>query len=170
MILKTVSGGLLARRSLNPKKVGIYGGGFGGYIALSSLYANPGTYACAASNSGVINLFSYLKAIPPFLKSNLQMFYDMIGNPVTDVDYMRQASPVFHADKINVPVFISQFAKDKWMNPGEVVQFVKELKKRNENVTYLEKPYADNAQNTVEDRQKYYLALELFLESHLKKK
>ncbi|MEJ5963799.1 S9 family peptidase [Pedobacter immunditicola] len=161
---------LVSQEIVDSKKVAIYGAGFGGYIALSSLYANPGTYACAISNSGVINLFSYLKAIPPFLKSNLQMFYDMIGNPVTDVDYMRQASPVFHADKINNPVFISQFARDKWINPGEVVQFVKELKKRNENVTYLEKPYADNAQNIVEDRQKYYLALEQFLEVHLKKK
>jgi dipeptidyl aminopeptidase/acylaminoacyl peptidase len=161
---------LVKRKIADPRRVGIYGTGFGGYIALNSIYSNPGTYACAASNSGVINLFSYLKAVPPFLKSNLQMYYDMIGNPVTDVEYMRQASPVFHADKIKVPVFIAQSSKDKLVNPAEVVQFVRELKKRSVNVTYLEKPYADNALNTDEDRQNYYLALEQFLETNLKKK
>jgi len=160
---------LVGQGLANPKRVAIYGTGFGGYLALSSLYVNPGVYACAASNTGIINLFSYLKAIPPFLKSNLQMFYDVIGNPVSDVDYMRQASPVFHADKINVPVFIAQYVKDKWVNPGEVVQFVKELRKKNENVAYIEKPYSDRANYTVEDKQKYYLALEQFLETHLKK-
>ncbi len=161
---------LVKQEIADPKKVAIYGAGFGGYLALNSLYANPGTYACAASNAGVINLFSYLKAIPPYLKTNLQMYYDIIGNPVTDVDYMRQASPVFHADKIKVPVFIALNNKDKWVNPGEVVQFVKELKKRNENVVYLEKSYLDPPQNTVEDKAKYYLALEQFLQTHLKKK
>jgi len=161
---------LVKQHIVNAKKVAIYGSGFGGYIALNSLYTNPGTYACAASNSGVINLFSYLKTIPPFLKGNLQLFYDIIGNPVTDVGYMRQASPVFHADKIKVPVFIAQSANDKWVNPGEVVQFVKELNKYNQNITYLEKSYMDNQKHTGEDRQKYYLALERFLDIHLKKK
>ena len=161
---------LVKRELVNPKKVGIYGTGFGGYIALNSLYANPGTYACAASNSGVVNLFSYLKAIPPYLKSNLQMFYDILGNPVTDVDYLRQASPVFHADKIDAPVFVAVSPRDKWINPAEVVQFVKELKKKNVKVTYLEKTYVDNMLNTTEDRQNYYLALEEFLESNLKRK
>jgi dipeptidyl aminopeptidase/acylaminoacyl peptidase len=161
---------LVKQELVNPKKVAIYGTGFGGYIALNSLYANPGTYACAASNSGVVNLFSYLKAIPPYLKANLQMFYDILGNPVTDVDYLRQASPVFHADKINSPVFVAVSPRDKWINPAEVEQFVKELKKKNVKVTYLEKTYVDNMLNTTEDRQNYYLALEQFLESNLKGK
>lgn len=161
---------LVKQRLVNPKRVAIYGTGFGGNIALNSIYSNPGTYACAASNAGIINLFSFLKSIPPFLKTNLQMFYEMIGNPVTEVDYMRKVSPVFHADKITVPVFIAQSPKDKWVNPAEVVQFVKELKKRNAEVTYLEKPNADYQQNTGEDRQRYYIALAHFLETNLKKK
>ncbi|WP_432708375.1 prolyl oligopeptidase family serine peptidase [Pedobacter sp.] len=161
---------LVEQGLVNPKRVAIYGTGFGGYLALNSLYANPGTYVCAASNSGVVNLFSYLKAVPPYLQSSLQMFYDIIGNPVTDVDYLRQASPVFHADKINSPVFVAVSPRDKWVNPAEVVQFVKELRKKNVNVTYLEKTYVDNMLNSSEDRQNYYLALEEFLESNLKRK
>lgn len=161
---------LVKERIVNPKKIGIYGSGFGGYIALNSLYSSPGIYACGASNSGIINLFGFLKSIPPFYKARLQMIYDVIGNPVTDVDYLRQASPVFHADKIKVPVFIAQSLKDKRINSGEVMQFAKELKKRNVNVTYFEKPNGDFQQNTGADRQKYYTALEKFLEVNLKRK
>ncbi|HWW40924.1 hypothetical protein, partial [Pedobacter sp.] len=60
--------------------------------------------------------------------------------------------------------------KDKRINSGEVMQFAKELKKRNVNVTYFEKPNGDFQQNTGADRQKYYTALEKFLEVNLKRK
>lgn len=161
---------LISKKIANPKRIAIYGTGIGGYIALNSVYSSPGLYTCAASNSGVINLFSYLKSIPPFLKTNLQMYYTIIGNPVTEVDYMRQASPVFHAEKFKVPVFIAQSPEDPRVNSGEVVQFVKELKKRNVNVTYFEKNNYSFPASNDEGRRQFYLALTQFLDSNLKKK
>jgi dipeptidyl aminopeptidase/acylaminoacyl peptidase len=161
---------LISNKIANPRRIGIYGTGIGGYIALNSVYANPDLYACAASNSGVINLFSYLKSIPPFLKTNLQMYYTIIGNPVTQVDYMRQASPVFHAEKFKVPVFIAQSPEDPRVNSAEVVQFVKELKKRNVNVSYFEKDKEGFPVSNDEGRRQLYQALGQFLDSNLKKK
>ncbi|MCX2478794.1 prolyl oligopeptidase family serine peptidase [Pedobacter sp. MC2016-15] len=161
---------LIAEKIANPKRIAIYGTGFGGYIALNSLYSSPGMYACGGSNSGVINLFSYLKSIPPFLKTNLQMYYEIIGNPVTEVDYMRQASPVFHADKFKVPVFIAQSPKDLAGNSAEAIQFVKELQKRNVKVTYLEKENNESSASGEEVRQKLYAGLEQFLSANLSKK
>lgn len=161
---------LIDQKIANPKKIGIYGTGFGGYLALNSVYTNPGTFACAASNSGVINLFSYLKSIPPYLKNNLQMYYTIIGNPILEVDYMRQASPVFHAEKINVPVFIAQSPKDPRINSGEVVQFVKELQKRDVKITYFEKDQVSYPTANDQGRQQLYLALADFLDMNLKKR
>lgn len=151
----------------DPSKIAIYGTGFGGYIALNSLYSSPGMFVCGGSNSGVINLFSYLKSIPPFLTPNLQMYYEIIGNPVTEVDYMRQASPVFHADKITVPVFLAQNPQDPRSNSGEAIQFVKELKKRKVAVTYLEKEYSEFSPRGEEVRHKLFTALEQFLSTNL---
>lgn len=161
---------LINRKIANPQKIAIYGSGFGGYIALNGAIKSPKLYKCAASNSGVLNLFSYLKSIPPYFKSNLQMYYDVLGNPDTDVDYMRQASPVFHADKINIPIFITQNIKDPRINSSDAIQFVKELKKRNAPVTYFEKDETPFSMNREESRQQIYTALEQFLESNLKKK
>jgi dipeptidyl aminopeptidase/acylaminoacyl peptidase len=157
---------LIAEKIANPRRIAIYGTGFGGYIALNSLYSSPGMFACGGSNSGVINLFSYLKSIPPFLKTNLQMYYEIIGNPVTEVDYMRQASPVFHADKFKAPVFIAQSPRDLVSNSAEAIQFVKELQKRNVKVTYLEKEYNESFTHE-EVRQKLYAGLEQFLSANL---
>ena len=161
---------LIANKIANPKKVAIYGNGFGGYIALNCLYKNSDIYSCGGSNSGVINLFSYLKGIPPFLKSNLQMYYEIIGNPVTDTDYLRAASPVFHADRFKSPLFIAQNPKDPRVNVAEGVQFIKELKKRNVPVTYIEKEEGPNPIKRQQGRTALYKALEEFLKNNISKK
>lgn len=161
---------LINEKIANPKKIAIYGSGFGGNIAMNSAIQNPQIYKCAASSSGVLNLLSYIKSIPPFLKSNLQMYYDILGNPDTEFEYMRQASPVFHADKVNIPIFITQNVKDFRINSNDAIQFVKELKKRNATVTYYEKLDLPFSANREESRQKVYTALEQFLDSNLKKK
>jgi len=161
---------LISRKIADPKRIAIYGTGFGGNIALNALYAKDHNYVCAASNSGVINLFSYLKSIPPFMKPNLQMYYEVIGNPLTDVEQMRQSSPLFQVDKINKPVFITQNTNDPNINSGETLQFVKNLQKKNIPVTYLENDGDFFFGKNIEQRQKLYTALEQFLEVHLKKK
>ena len=159
---------LIEKKIADPKRIGIYGAGFGGNIALNSVIVSPGMYACAASNSGVINLFAYLKSIPPYFKGSLQMYYDIIGDPLTDVDQMRKASPLFQTDKINVPIFFSQNVKDQNANAGESLQFVKNLKKRNISVTYLENDGIGFPAKNQESRQEFYAALEQFLDKHLK--
>jgi len=161
---------LIDKNIADPKRIAIYGTGFGGHIALNGLSSGNGAYACAASNSGVINLFTYLKSIPPFLKPNLQMFYEIIGNPLTDVDRMKQSSPLFQTDKINAPVFVAQDIKDPNINSGETIQFVKNLQKRGTSVTYMENDGNPFFGKSDENRQKFYTALEQFLETNLKKK
>ena len=161
---------LIDQKIADPQRVATYGYGFGGLVAINSAVANPKMYKCAGSSAGVLNLFSYLKTIPPFLTSNLQMFYEIVGNPDKDADYMRQASPVFHADKIKIPVFITQNSKDPRINGNDALQFVKELKKLNSPVTYLEKEESRNVLSREEARKKSYAALELFLQDNLRKR
>ncbi|MCY1555000.1 Dipeptidyl aminopeptidase BIII [compost metagenome] len=99
------------------------------------------------------------------------MYYDIIGNPDTkDGDYLRQASPIFHADEISIPIFLTQNAVEPRLNVSEGIRFVKDLKKRNVPVTYFEKDDMPFSVNREESRQKVYTALEKFLDDNLKKK
>ncbi len=159
---------LIAQGIADPKRIAIYSYGFGGIIAMNAAIANSGLYKCAASNSGVLNLFSYLKTIPPYFVSSLSTYYEQIGNPDTDAEYLRQVSPVFHANKVNIPVFISQSSKDTRINGNDALQFVKELNKLGKPVTYLEKPENITPFDREESRKKTYTAIEAFLRENLK--
>ncbi|PEC35736.1 peptidase, partial [Bacillus toyonensis] len=75
---------------------------------------------------------------------------------MTDVDKMRQFSPLFQVDRIEKPLFIAQNTKDPNMNAGETIQFVKNLQKRNISVTYLENDGDPFHSKNDEGRQKLY--------------
>ncbi|MGY3054601.1 dipeptidyl aminopeptidase/acylaminoacyl peptidase [Pedobacter sp. UYEF25] len=159
---------LINQKIADPNRIAIYGNGLGGYLAINCLYKNPKMYRCGGSNSGVINLFSYLKSIPPYFKSYLQMYYEVIGNPISDSEALRMASPVFHADEFERPVFIAQNPNDPEVNVAEGIQFIKELKKRNVPVTYVEKEDSANPILKQQARTELYKSLKVFLEENLK--
>lgn len=161
---------LIDNKTVDPKRIAIYGYGFGGLIAINSAVQNPGLYKCAGASAGVLNLYSYLKTIPPYLTSKLEMLNEIVGNPDKDTDYMRQASPVFHANKIKIPIFITQNSKDPRINGNDALQFVKELRKLNRPITYLEKEESKSVSDREESRKKSYAALEIFLKDNLQKR
>ena len=161
---------LIDKKIADPKRIAIYGYGFGGLIAINSAVENPEIYRCAGASSGALNLFSFLKTTPPYFTSKLQMFYEMVGNPDVDADYMRKASPVFHGHKLKIPIFITQNSKDPRINGNDAVQFVKELRKLNKQVTYLEQEETKSLLGREESRKKSYTALEIFLKENLQKR
>ncbi len=152
----------------DPKRVGIFGFSFGGYSALWGLCFQPDLYACGVSYSGLSNLYSYLKAIPPYYKPYRLMYEEMVGNPETDAEYFRKASPVFHTDKIRVPLLVAQGARDSRVNMNETDQLVKELKRRKVPVTYLVKENEGHVFRNEENRLDFYRHLEQFLKTNLK--
>ena len=158
---------LISKGTADPERIGIYGSSFGGFSALHGLCFNPDLYRCGASYSGLLNLFSYVKGIPPYYKPYLQMYFEMVGDPEKDADYFRNTSPVFHADKIKVPVLIAQGTKDPRVNVNEANQFVRELKKRKIPVTYILKDGERHFFKSPENRIEFYQQLEKFLESNL---
>ncbi|MBC7913759.1 MAG: S9 family peptidase [Pyrinomonadaceae bacterium] len=160
---------LIAEGIADKKRIGIYGSGFGGYSALHALSFQPKLYACGASQSGFLNLFAYIKAVPPHYKPNLQMYYEMVGSPESDIDEMRAISPVFHAGNIKAPLLIAQELKDERVNVNETNQFVKELKKRKVPITYITKESREFNFRNAENRMDFYNELEKFFASNLKK-
>jgi dipeptidyl aminopeptidase/acylaminoacyl peptidase len=161
---------LIQKKIANPKKVAIFGGGFGGFSALYGVSFHPQMYNCAVVKYGLINFFTYLKDAPPFFKPYLSMTYEMVGNPETDADQLRAISPVFHTDKIKSPLLIFQGAKDPRANISELNQFVRELKKRNVPVTYRLKENERAYFKSDHNRMEMYAEIEKFLDTNLQVK
>lgn len=152
----------------DPKRVGIYGGSYGGYTVLAGLAFTPELYACGIDYVGVSNLFTFLKTIPPYWKPLLDMFYEMVGNPEKDKELLAAASPVMHADNIRAPLFIAQGAQDPRVNVDESDQMVAALKKHGIPVEYMVKDNEGHGFHNEENRFEFYEAMEAFLEKHLR--
>lgn len=152
----------------DPKRIGIYGAGFGGYAALHGACFNSDMYACAASYSGFTNLFTYLKEIPPHLAPYLQMYYEIIGNPETESGMIKAMSPVFHSEYIDIPVFIAQGGRDSRSAVNETNQFVQKLRKRNIPITYMLREEEGRYFRNEENRIEFYRELGAFFEKYLK--
>ena len=128
---------LIREGIVDSTKIGIYGFSLGGYSALHSSCYKPNLYACAASYSGITNLFTYSQEDPLNYKSYRQMVHEMIGDPMKDSEYFRKNSPIFHTNKIKHPVFIIQGSRDTRSNVNETNQFVKDLRNKGIPVTYM---------------------------------
>lgn len=159
---------LIDQKIANPKKIAIFGSGFGGFSALYGLAAHPELYNCAVVQYGLINFFTYIKDAPPFVKPYLKMTYEMVGNPETDADQLRAISPVFHADKIKAPLLIFQGAKDPRANITELNQFVRELKRNKVPVTYVLKDNERTYFRSEHNRTQMYTDIEKYLETNMK--
>lgn len=152
----------------DPERIAIYGYSFGGFSALNQVIYNPDMYVCAASYSGLINLFTYLKGFPAYYKPYSQMLDMMIGNPETDIEYLKQSSPIFQIDKVKVPLLIAQGGKDPKVNVSETNQFVKELRKRKVPVNYIVNDNEGHAIDEMKNKLNFYSNLESFLDKNLK--
>src|SRR5690606_7130465 len=94
---------LIHQGIVDKNRVAIMGTGFGGYSALHAATYNSSFYKCAISMSGYTNLFTYFREIPPHHQHYVRLFYNIIGDPVTEYEMFKAISPVFHADKVKIP-------------------------------------------------------------------
>ena len=96
----------------------------------------------------------------------------MVGNPETEASQFRAISPVFHTDKIKVPLLIFQGAKDDRANISELNQFVRELQRQNGNdmVKYFLKPNERTFFRNERNRLQMYTEIEKFLDNNMRAK
>ena len=151
----------------DPARVGIYGGSYGGYATLAGLAFTPDLYACGVDYVGPSNIFTLLASFPPYWELYRQMFYEMVGDPEKDKELLKEASPLFYADSIRVPLFVAQGANDPRVKQAESDQIVEALKARGIDVQYMVKENEGHGFRNEENRFDFYGAMEKFLAQHL---
>ena len=152
----------------DPKRVGIYGGSYGGYTTLAGVTFTPDLYAAAVDYVGVSNLFTFLSTIPPYWKPMLEKMQAMVDDPVKDKERLTATSPALNAERIKTPLLIAQGARDPRVNKAESDQVVEALKKRGVEVQYLVKDNEGHGFRNEENQFEFYAAMEGFFAKHLK--
>ena len=97
---------------VDPEKIGIMGGSYGGYMVMAALAFAPEEFAVGVNYFGVTNWLRTLKSIPPWWESFKVALYREMGNPYEDSVALYNKSPLFHADKITKPFIVLQGAND----------------------------------------------------------
>lgn len=88
---------------VDPHRICIVGGSYGGYAALEGVSSTPDLYRCAVSIAGVSDLQLSLDREGPHWGSNYQYWLRSIG---TDSAAIAEHSPRLHAARITAPVLL----------------------------------------------------------------
>jgi dipeptidyl aminopeptidase/acylaminoacyl peptidase len=130
---------LIEQGIANKDKVAIMGGSYGGYATLAGLAFTPDLYACGVDIVGPSNIFTLLESVPAYWESGRAFLYGMVGDPNTEEGKkrIREASPLFSADKIVKPLLIIQGANDPRVKKAEADQITVALREKGKKVTYL---------------------------------
>ena len=123
----------------DPKRVGIFGGSYGGYATLAGVAFTPDVYAAAVDLFGPSNLITLLESIPPYWEPIRKVFHERMGDPTTSEGkaLLVERSPLTSASKIKTPLMIAQGANDPRVNHAESEQIVIALRDRGFPVEYL---------------------------------
>ena len=117
---------LKATGFVDPKKVGIYGGSYGGFMTLMAIGRTPDIWAAAVDEYGIINWSSMLKSSDPSLNEYLKA---LLGNPEENRKVYEEDSPITYIRSEKAPLLVLQGDNDPRVPKEEAQQVVDILKK-----------------------------------------
>jgi dipeptidyl aminopeptidase/acylaminoacyl peptidase len=155
--------------TVDPKRVGILGGSYGGYATLAGVAFTPDVYAAAVSIVGPSNLITLLGSIPPYWEAARKIFAERMGDPATAEGkaQLERQSPLNSASKIKTPLMVVQGANDPRVNRAESEQIVIALRDRGFPVEYLLAPDEGHGFARPINNLALFAAAEKFLAGHL---
>ncbi len=153
---------------VDPDRIGIMGGSYGGYMVAAALAFEPEEFEVGVNIFGVTNWIRTLESIPPWWGPQREALYAEIGHPVEDRERLHRISPLFHADKITRPMIVLQGANDPRVLQVESDEIVEALRANNVPVEYVLFPDEGHGFRRRANEIEGYRAIREFLDLHLK--
>jgi dipeptidyl aminopeptidase/acylaminoacyl peptidase len=122
---------LKATGYVDPKKIGITGGSYGGFMTLMAVGKTPDVWAAAVELYGIINWSSMLKSSDPSLNEYLKA---LLGDPATNRKVYDEDSPITYIRSEKAPLLVLQGDNDPRVPKEEAQQVVDILKKEGRTV------------------------------------
>lgn len=149
----------------DPKRIGIMGGSYGGYMVMAGLTEYPELFAAGANLFGVTNFETFFKHTQPWMAAISKIEY---GNPETEVEMLRKLSPIHRIDRIKTPTIVLHGANDTNVPVIEAEQVVENLKRRNVPVEYILFADEGHGWRKTPNRIRSAVSIVKFFETHLK--
>jgi acetyl esterase/lipase len=107
----------LATLSIDTNRVGIYGGSYGGFVTLMSLFQHPDAFACGAA----------LRSVTDWSHYNHEYTSNILNYPETDPTAYRKSSPIYYAEGLKKPLLILHGMVDDNVQFQDVVRLQQRL-------------------------------------------
>ena len=122
---------------VDPSRIGIIGGSFGGFMVAAALAFEPEVFDVGINIFGVTNWLRTLQNMPPWWEAQREALFAEMGDPATDGERLRAISPLFHASNIVKPLLVVQGANDPRVLQAESDEIVEAVREAGTPVKYL---------------------------------
>jgi dipeptidyl aminopeptidase/acylaminoacyl peptidase len=115
---------LASAQGVDPKKIGLYGGSYGGFMTLMAMFTTPDVFAAGAA----------LRPVTDWAHYNHGYTSDILNVPQTDPEAYRRSSPIYFAQNLKGALLICHGMVDtnvEFQDSVRLVQRLIELHKEN---------------------------------------
>jgi dipeptidyl aminopeptidase/acylaminoacyl peptidase len=149
----------------DPKRVGIMGGSYGGYMVMAGLTEYPELFAAGADLFGIVNFATFFAKTEPWMAAISKVEY---GDPDSQADLLRSLSPIHKIDRVRAATLVLHGANDTNVPVVEAEQVVASLKGRGVPVEYVLFPDEGHGFRKAANRVRSASAIVGWFEEHLK--
>lgn len=150
---------LVKEHGVDPKRVGLYGGSYGGFITLMAMFTEPDVFAAGAA----------LRPVTDWAHYNNGYTSNILNLPQSDTESYKKSSPIYFASGLKGALLICHGMVDVNVNFQDTVRLVEKLiELRKENWEVAPYPVEDHGFEREESwADEYKRILKLFV-THLK--
>ena len=115
---------LVKSHKVNEKRIGVYGGSYGGFITLMALFTSPDTFAAGAA----------LRPVTDWAHYNHGYTSNILNEPQSDAEAYRKSSPIYFAEGLKAPLLIAHGMVDVNVHAQDSIRLAQrliELRKEN---------------------------------------
>jgi len=112
---------------INPNKIVIEGGSYGGYVVMACLTLYPDIWAAGIDSVGIVNFITFLKNTSAFRRSLREAEYGYLDK---NKDFLEKISPINKIDRIKAPLMVIHGKNDPRVPVSEAEQVIKVIKEK----------------------------------------
>jgi dipeptidyl aminopeptidase/acylaminoacyl peptidase len=164
--LAALNAWLRARADVDPSRIAVTGGSYGGYMTLAAITLYPDQWAAACELVGIANFRTFLEQTKSYRRALRESEYGYLAKHGELLDRL---SPIHKVDKIKAPLLVVHGANDPRVPVNEAEQIVAALKQRGRTVDYLRFENEGHGVFRAENRVVFYERLAAFFDAAMKK-
>jgi dipeptidyl aminopeptidase/acylaminoacyl peptidase len=155
---------------VDPGKVAIMGQSYGGYMVLAGLTFRPEAFAAGVDLYGVSNWVRLLPHTPPWWEDLRRLLATEMGDwtKPEELQYLKDISPSFHADRIVRPLMVLQGANDPRVLPVESEDIIAKVKAKGVPTEYVKFPDEGHGFRKKANQIAAYEAILAFLDKYVR--